>query len=106
MLLIREVFHCKPGKVRQLVDKFHTMSDLNEKAGFGKMRVMTDFAGDQYWTLVAEMEMPSMAAFEDAMSGKGMTEEMGKQFEEIMKGYHDLIDHGHREIFKIEEKKS
>jgi hypothetical protein len=36
------------------------------------------------------------------MAGKGMTEEMTKQFEELMKGYHDLIDHGRREIYKIE----
>ena len=106
MLLIREVFHCKPGKVRQMVDKFHAMSDLNEKAGFGKMRVLTDFAGERYWTIVAEMEMESMAAFEDAMSGKGMTEDMSKQFEVIMKDYHDLIEDGHREIYKIETKRS
>jgi hypothetical protein len=38
MLLIREVFHCKPGKVRPLVEKFLTMSKLNEKMGLGKMK--------------------------------------------------------------------
>lgn len=106
MLLIREVFHCKPGKVKKMVEKFHAMASLNEQAGWGKMRVMTDFAGSRYWTIVAEMEMPDMATFEDAMSGKNVTEEMGKQFEEIMKDYHDLIDHGYREIFKIEKPKS
>ena len=37
MLLIREVFHCKPGKVRPLVEKFLAMSKLNEKMGFAKM---------------------------------------------------------------------
>ena len=105
MLLIREVFYCKPGKVRPMVDKFLAMSSLNEKAGWGKFRIMTDFAGERYWTIVAEMEVPSMKEFEDMMSGKGMTEELGKQFEEIMKDYHDLVDHGRREIFKIEEPK-
>jgi len=25
-----------------------------------------------------------------------------KQYEELMKGYHDLVDHGKREIYKIE----
>jgi len=25
-----------------------------------------------------------------------------KEFESIMKGYHDLVDHGRREIYKIE----
>jgi len=105
MLLIREVFYCKPGKVRPMVDKFLTMSSLNEKAGWGKFRIMTDFAGERYWTIVAEMEVASMQEFEDMMSGKGMTEELGKQFEAIMKDYHDLVDHGRREIYKIEEPK-
>ncbi len=105
MLLIREIFYCKPGKVRPMVDKFLKMSSLNEQAGWGKIRVMTDFAGERYWTIVSEMEVPSMQEFEDMMAGKGMTEEIGKQFEEIMKDYHDLVDHGRREIYKIEAPK-
>src|SRR5687767_10721675 len=102
MLLIREIMYCKPGKVRPLVEKFLAMSKINESAGLGKMRVMTDFAGERYWTIVSEFEVESMAAFERMMAGEGFTEEMGKEFEKIMKGYHDLVDHGRREIYKIE----
>ncbi len=102
MLLIREIMHCKPGKVRPMVDKFLAMSKLNEKAGFGKMRVMTDFAGERYWTIVAEFEVASMQAFEAMMQGEGMTPEMTKQFEKVMDGYHDLVEWGRREVFKIE----
>lgn len=105
MLLIREVFYCKPGKVRPMVEKFLKMSEINEKAGLGKFRVMTDFAGERYWTIVSEIEVPNMTEFEEMMAGKGMTDEIMKQYEEIMKDYHDLIDHGRREIFKIEEPK-
>lgn len=105
MLLIREVFYCKPGKVRPMVEKFLKMSAINEKAGLGKFRVMTDFAGERYWTIVSEIEVPNMTEFEEMMAGKGMTEDIMKQYEEIMKDYHDLIDHGRREIFKIEEPK-
>jgi hypothetical protein len=102
MMLIREVFYCKPGKVRPMVDKFLAMSALQEKAGLGKIRVLTDYAGERYWTIVGEFEVKTMHDFEEMMAGKGMTEEMAKQFEELMKGYHDLIDHGRREIYKIE----
>lgn len=102
MLLVREVFHCKPGKVRPMVEKFLKMSALNEKMGMGRSRVMTDFSGAPYWTIVSEWEVASMAAFEQMMQGQGQDEETMKQFEEIMKDYHDLIDHGHREIYKIE----
>ena len=72
MLLIREVFYCKPGKVRPMVDKFLKMSSLNQKAGMPPMRVLTDFAGERYWTLVAEFEVESMKELEDMMAGKGM----------------------------------
>jgi hypothetical protein len=104
MLLIREVMYCKPGKVRPLVEKFLAMSKMSEKMGMGKMRVMTDVSAERYWMLVAEMEMPSLKAFEDMMSGQGQNEADAKKFEEIMKGYHELVDHGRREIYKIEDK--
>jgi hypothetical protein len=102
MLLIREIFHCKPGKVRPMVEKFLAMSKLNEKLGLGKMRVMTDFCGERYWTIVSEWETPSMKAFEEMMQGQAQDPEAAKEFEKIMKDYHDLVDHGRREIYKIE----
>ena len=102
MLLIREIMHCKPGKVRPMVEKFLAMSKLNEKAGLGKMRVMTDFCAERYWTIVSEFEVSSIQEFERMMQGEGMSEEMMKEFESIMKGYHDLVELGRREIYKIE----
>ncbi|HEX2723017.1 MAG TPA: hypothetical protein VHM24_08865 [Gemmatimonadaceae bacterium] len=102
MLLVREVFHCKPGKVRALVEKSLKMAKLSEDAGMGKMKIMTDLCGDRYWTIVYEMEVPNLQAFEDMMEGKGQSPESMKEFEKIMEGYHDLVDHGHREIYKIE----
>ena len=102
MLLVREIMYCKPGKVRPLVEKFLAMSKLSEKMGMGKMKVMTDISADRYWTEVAEMEMQSMQAFEQMMAGQGQSAEDTKEFENIMKGYHDLVDQGRREIYKIE----
>lgn len=102
MLLVREVFHCKPGKVRPMVDKFRRMSDAGEKMGMPRMRVLTDFAGAEYWTVVAEMEVEDLAAFEKMMSAAPQNPDDMKQMEEIMTGYHDLVDHGRREIYRIE----
>ena len=102
MLLIREVMYCKPGKVRPLLEKFVAMSKLMQKMGMGKMRILTDVSAERYWTLVSEMEVPSFDAFEKMMSGQGQNEKDMKEFETIMKGYHDLVDHGRREIYKIE----
>jgi hypothetical protein len=103
MYIVREVMYCKPGKVRPLVEKFLAMSKLSERAGMPKMRIMTDFCADQYWTLVAEMEVPTLQAFEDMMAGPpGGSDADMKEMEKIMKDYHDLVDHGKREIYKVE----
>lgn len=99
MLLIRDTFHCKPGKVRPMVEKFKAMARIMEKQGMGKMRVLTDLAGSQFWTIVSEFEVENFDAFMN-MDANTSEEDM-KQFEEIMKDYHDHIDHGHREIYTI-----
>ena len=102
MLLVREIMNCKPGKVRPLVEKFLAMSKLGETMGMPAMKVMTDFSAERYWTVVAEMEVPTLAAFETMMSGEGQNADAMKKMEELMKGYHDLVDTGRREIYKLE----
>jgi len=98
MLVIREVFFCKPGKVRAMVEKFKMMSAVSERLGMGKARVMTDVSADRYWTVVSEWEVNSLKDFEEMMSNPAQA----KEFEVIMKDYHDLVDSGRREIYKIE----
>jgi hypothetical protein len=104
MLLVREIMHCKPGKVRPMVEKFVAMTTLMEKAGQGKMRIMTDFVAERYWTIVAEFEVESLDAFEKMMSGQNAStdEETLKKMDELMKGYHDLVEFGRREVYKLE----
>ena len=102
MLLIREIMYCKPGKVRPMVEKFLAMSAVMEKQGLGRMRVMTDVSAERYWTIVAEMEVSSVDEFEKMMQGTGQSAEALKEMERLMEGYHDLIDFGRREIYKIE----
>jgi hypothetical protein len=104
MLLVREIMYCKPGKVRPMVEKFVAMSALMEKAGQGKMRVLTDVVAERYWTIVSEFEVESLDSFEKMMSGQGapMDAESQKQMDDLMKGYHDLVEFGRREIFKVE----
>ena len=98
MLLVRDIMYCKPGKVRPMVEKFVAMSKLGDKMGMPKMRVMTDVSAERYWTVVSEMEVESMEAFMGMMQDP----DKAKQFDDIMKGYHDLVDHGRREVYNIE----
>jgi hypothetical protein len=99
MFVIRDIMYCKPGKVRPMVQKFLAMSRIGERMGMGAMRVMTDVSGERYWTVVSEIEVESLEAYEQ-MSKKSMEVQ---EFQDIMKGYHDLIDHGRREIYTLEE---
>ena len=102
MLLIRDIMYCKPGKTRAMVEKFMAMSKLSEKSGKPRMRVLTDVSAGRYWTVVSEMEVESLTAYEAMFENMGKGGEDMKEMEAIMKGYHDLVDEGRREIFKIE----
>ncbi|HET8625016.1 MAG TPA: hypothetical protein VFM14_15745 [Gemmatimonadales bacterium] len=70
------------------------MNHIMAHAGQGNMRLMTDFSGERYWTLVAE--------FERMMQGEGMSQTDTKEMERLMEGHHDLINSGHREIYRLE----
>jgi hypothetical protein len=98
MFLVRDIMFCKPGKVRAVADKFLAMAKAGKDAGLGNLRVMTDVSAERYWTVVAEVEVESLDAFE-AQSRQMME---NQQLQEVMKGYHDLVDEGRREIYRIE----
>ena len=98
MVLVREIMYCKPGKVRPMVANFLALSRSGQKLGLGTMRVMTDVSGERFWTVVAEIEVESLEKFEE-ISRKAMEI---PELKESMKGYHELIDHGRREIYRIE----
>ena len=101
MYQIRELMYCKPGKVRPMVEKYKAMNAISQRMGMPKMRISTDLCAERYWTIVAEMEVENLAAWEGMMSNMGSEEDM-KEFEKIMKDYHELVDQGKREIYKIE----
>jgi len=102
MLLVREIMYCKPGKVRPLVEKFLEMDKLSRKSGMPGMKIMTDFCAERFWTVIAEIEVAGVDQFERMMRGEGMSKDDEKQMEKIMQGYHDLVESGRREIYKLE----
>jgi|SRR5215467_3940699 len=99
MFLVRDIMYCKPGQARPMVQKFLALNKLGKKMGLGPMRVMTDVSAERYWTVVAEMEVESLEKYTE-ISRKSME---NKEFQEAMKGYHDHVDHGRREIYAIEK---
>jgi hypothetical protein len=98
MFLVRDIMYCKPGKARAMVEKFTALAKAGQKIGMGSMRVMTDVSAERYWTVVAETEVASM----EQHAEMARTSMQMPEFQEIMKGYHDLVVEGRREIYQLE----
>jgi hypothetical protein len=98
MYVIREVLQCKPGKVRQMVEKFRTISTALKDMGHEPMRLLTDVTGEPFWTIVAEAKVEKVDDF-FAMEQTLMTNEALRK---TMADYHDLLGSGRREILRIE----
>jgi hypothetical protein len=98
MYVIREVLTCKPGKVRPLIDRFRTLSAALEATGRPPLRLLTDVSGEAFWTLVAEATVETVDEFfmiEQTLMGN-------ETVRNAMAGYHDLVERGRREIYRIE----
>jgi hypothetical protein len=92
------VLHCKPGKVRQMVEKFKAISHVLTQLGHEPLRLLTDVSGEPFWTIVAEARVPTVDDFfateQQLMSNEALRNTMAD--------YHDLVESGRREIYRIE----
>ena len=98
MYVVREILHCKPGKVRQMVEKFRAISTALTELGHEPLRLLTDVAGEPFWTIVAEARVPTIDDFFAAEQKLTANETLRK----VMADYHDLVESGRREIYRIE----
>lgn len=98
MYVIREVLHCKPGKVRQMVEKFRGISTALKEMEREPLRLLTDVTGEPYWTIVAEARVERIDDFFAMEQQLTANETLRK----TMADYHDLVESGRREIYRIE----
>jgi hypothetical protein len=98
MYVIREVLHCKPGKVRQMVEKFRGISAALSEMGQEPLRLLTDVSGEPYWTIVAEAKVETIDDF-FAVEQKLTAD---ASLRKTMADYHDLVESGRREILRVE----
>lgn len=99
MYVMREVVHCKPGKVRAMVEKFRMLSGALEEMGQEPLRLLTDVSGERFWTVVVEATVERVEDFfeyEQELMGKPAIREQ-------MADYHDLVESGSREIYRMED---
>jgi hypothetical protein len=98
MYVIREVLHCKPGKVRQMAEKFRAISHALQEMGHEPMRLLTDVTGERFWTIVAEAQVEKI----DDFFAVEQTLTANESVRKVMADYHDLVESGRREIFRVE----
>ena len=100
MLIIREVFTAKPGQASKLAKLFRRAFAAEQNT-----QVMTDMVGN-YNTVVVEMQVKSLAEFEQQMeeykSGKPDPKMDPAVAEELSK-YTEMYVTGRREIWQIIE---
>jgi hypothetical protein len=98
MYVIREVLNCEPGKVREMVAKFRGIGTVMKDMGHRPLRLLTDVAGEPFWTIVAEMEVEKIDDF-FVMEQMLMANETLRK---TMNDYHELVQRGRREIYRLE----
>jgi hypothetical protein len=81
-----------------MAEKFLAVARLQERRGMGSIRVLTDGSAERYWTVVSEIEVESL----EKCGTMETDPRAARKMEQIMGGYHDLVDHGRREIYAIE----
>lgn len=94
---VRDVFRCKPGKAKELVSRLKkTIPSTEREDGFRNAQILVDVVAD-YWTVVWEAELDSLSQFEHHLASYGSRPEV----QEAMAGYMELVDSGHREIWRV-----
>jgi predicted translin family RNA/ssDNA-binding protein len=96
MIIVHDIFICKPGNASKLAKLFKEVMADNEEL----VNIMTDITG-QYNRVVMVTQYDNLTAYEQSWEKyKQQTEEM-KKMQEKMAGYHEMYLTGSREIFQV-----
>ena len=96
MIIVHDIFICKPGSASKLAKLFKEVMGKNSET----VNIMTDLTGS-YNKVVTVTKYDSLSAYEQSWEKyKESSEEMDKM-REAMKGYHDMYLTGSREIYQV-----
>jgi hypothetical protein len=96
MIIVHDIFICKPGNASKLAKKFKEgMSGMSEL-----VHVMTDAVG-QFNKVVMVTQYESFTAYEQSFQKYMQHSEETKKMQEAMEGYHDMYLTGSREIYQV-----
>jgi hypothetical protein len=94
MFVIRNVFRCKPGQAKGVIEKFKAVQPLMQD--FAKHTIMVDEVAS-FWTVVVQVETEDLATFQKMLHERGSD----TRIQDAMSGYMEFVESGYREIFRV-----
>jgi len=96
MIIVHDIFICKPGNASKLAKLFkEVMADNHEL-----VNIMSDLTG-QYNRVVMVTKYDSLTAFEESWKKYEQNTDEMKKMKEKMAGYHEMYQTGSREIYHV-----
>ena len=96
MIIVHDIFVCKPGNASKLAKLFKEAMSGNEEL----MHILTDMTG-QYNRVIMVSQYESLKAYEESWDKYMQNSEEMKKMQEAMKGYHEMYLSGAREIYQV-----
>jgi hypothetical protein len=95
MIIVHDIFICKPGNASKLAKKFKEAMTGNTEL----VNILTDMTG-QYNKVVMVSQYASLTAYEQSFEKYKQESEEMKKMMKAMEGYHDMYLTGSREIYQ------
>ena len=96
MIIVHDIFVCKPGNASKLAKLFKEVM-ANDKE---LVNIMTDMTGS-YNKVVVVTSFDNLTAYEESWKKYEQNTEEMKKMQEKMAGYHEMYLTGSREIFRV-----
>lgn len=100
MFVVRDVFQLQFGMAKDAIALLKESVSMMKNAPLSaETRVLTDYAGVDYYTLILETSFANLADFERALSELMSTDEWRNWYQRFL----PLARSGHREILRVVE---
>jgi len=96
MIIVHDIFICKPGNASKLAKMFKEAMEGNGEL----VNIMTDMTG-QYNRVIMVSQYENLSAYEQSWDKYMQNSEEMKKMQEKMQGYQDMFLTGSREIYKV-----
>lgn len=96
MIIVHDIFICKPGNASKVAKMFKEAMEGSEEL----VNIMTDMTG-QYNRVIMVSQYENLTAYEQSWEKYMQNSEEMKKMQEKMQGYQDMYLTGSREIYQV-----